>query len=93
MKVFVLISVGSWGPIPANFEEDGVYRHYEDKLHIYKDDDGKFGVTEACALGYLRDLRWIPENEYLPFIQNAEVGEMILLKNIYALIRLKDYSE
>jgi hypothetical protein len=82
MKVFVLLSAGSNASQP--------YLHIE----RYNIVDGKyeFGVTEEFLTAYLAGLAWIPKGEYMPFIQNAEVGEMILLKNMIAVIRLKDYE-
>jgi hypothetical protein len=53
--------------------------------------DGKyeFGVTEKFLVAYLAGLAWIPKEEYMPFIENAEIGEMILLKDMIAIVRLK----
>lgn len=88
MKVFVLISAGTR---PGN-----VTNGIEPYLNIerYNKIDGKyeFGCTEKFLKGYLKGLAWIPKEEYLPFIENAEVGEMILLKGMIAVIRLKDYE-
>lgn len=79
MKVFVLISAGT--------------RLTSLNIERYNEVDGKyeFGCTEKFLKAYLEGFAWIPKEEYLPFIENAVVGEMILLKDIIAVIRLKDF--
>lgn len=82
MKVFILMSAGTKGAQPyLNIERyniiDGVY---------------EFGITEKFLIAYLSGLAWIPKEEYMPFIKTAEVGDMILLKEMIAVVRLKDWS-
>jgi hypothetical protein len=88
MKVFVLISAG-------------IKLADEPYLNIerYNKIDGKyeFGCTEKFLKAYLAGLAWIPKEEYLPFIENAAVGEMCFAgraaKEMIVIIRLKDYEE
>jgi hypothetical protein len=50
-------------------------------------------LTEQKLLAALHSLAWIPEGEYLPFIEKAEVGDMILLKGMIALVRLRPQND
>jgi hypothetical protein len=88
MKVFILISAGTR---PANVT-NGIQPYLN--IERYNEIDGKyeFGCTEKFLKAYLSGLAWIPKEEYLPFIENAVVGDMTLLKDMIAVVRLKDFD-
>ena len=37
----------------------------------------------------LEGMAWLDPKEYIPFIENAKVGEMIVLKEIIGIVRLR----
>lgn len=37
----------------------------------------------------LEGMAWLDPKEYIPFLENAEVGDMIVLKEMIALVRLR----
>lgn len=95
MKVFILISAGTR---PCDYVTNGIqpYLNIERYNKIrYNKIDGKyeFGITEKFLIAYLAGLAWIPKEEYMPFIKKAKIGEMILLKEMIAVIRLRNWSE
>jgi hypothetical protein len=37
----------------------------------------------------LEGMAWLDPKEYIPFLENAEIGDMIVLKEMVAMVRLR----
>ena len=48
------------------------------------------GLLEWKLIGLLQGMAWLDPNEYMSFIKNSQVGDMLVLKDMIALVRLRD---
>ena len=78
MKFFLLFSVGSY-KIKGN--------SWEPILNVEPE------LLESRLVAYLQSKSWIKPEEYIPFIENAQVGDMIVLKGMIGLVRLRESEE
>lgn len=41
------------------------------------------------VIAVLKGMAWLDPKEYMSFIENAKIGDMIVLKDIFVLVRLR----
>jgi hypothetical protein len=46
-------------------------------------------IVERKLVGILGSKSWLDPSEYMPFVENARPGDMIILKGIFGLVRLR----